>query len=239
MIKHIGRNNDRKVVIIYRQIPGEDHMCLLVYSDLLPRLLHDEVMACLESAVGQQTNDLADALFRCTMADGRNALEVLHHERYMKKVQTSQVIVTPTSKSSCRLDELNSILTEMAKGEEAVKRLADLDKQTGFTGQNKRRPRELGEPDPIRNPAAPRAAAKVDPMVALSDEDIAKQLTEQATRMRAESAQMLAEIARLEAEAAALIPKKAKTVKAKAAKPTSTVKSNGPAKSKATKVKAD
>ena len=53
-MKHVGKHGDRKICILFRQVPGEDHMCLLVYSDLLPRMIHDEIMKVLESAVGQQ-----------------------------------------------------------------------------------------------------------------------------------------------------------------------------------------
>ena len=110
MIKHIGKHNDKKVVLLYRKVPGEDHMCLLVYSDLLPRLVHDEIMKSLESAPGQQADNFAEALFRVSMADGRNALEVLHREGFMKKVPTSQVIMAPTANAKIRLDELNDLL---------------------------------------------------------------------------------------------------------------------------------
>ena len=98
MLKHVGKHNDRKVVILFREVPGEDHMALVTYGEVLPRLIHDEVMKCLESPVGQQAKEFSDALFRVTMADGRNCLEVLHKEGMIKKVPTNQVIVTPTGK---------------------------------------------------------------------------------------------------------------------------------------------
>ena len=44
MIKHVGRHNNQKIVILFRKVPGEDHMALVTYSDLLPRMYHDEVM---------------------------------------------------------------------------------------------------------------------------------------------------------------------------------------------------
>ena len=51
MLKHIGRHADKRIVLIFRQIPGEEHMCLVVYSDTLPQMIHDEVMKCLESPI--------------------------------------------------------------------------------------------------------------------------------------------------------------------------------------------
>ena len=80
MIKHVAKHNDKKAVILFREVPGETHMCLLCYSDLLPRMMHDEIMKTLESPAGQAAENFADALFRNVMADGRNTLEVLHKE---------------------------------------------------------------------------------------------------------------------------------------------------------------
>jgi hypothetical protein len=95
MIKHIGRHNDKKVAILYRTVPKEEGMCLLVYSELLPRTYHDTVMKVLESDPGQAASELSDALFRSLLPDGRNVLETLHAEGLIRKIPTSQVIVTP------------------------------------------------------------------------------------------------------------------------------------------------
>ena len=102
MIKHVGKHNNKKIVLLWRQVPNDAHMALVAYSDTLPRMIHDEVMRCLESAVGQNAKDLSDVLFRTVMGDGRNALEVLHREGFIKKVPTSQILITPTAKSSVR-----------------------------------------------------------------------------------------------------------------------------------------
>jgi hypothetical protein len=74
MIKHVGKHNGKKLVLLWRRVPNEDHMCLVAYSDTLPRMIHDEVMKQLESPIGQNAKDLSDVLFRTTMNDGRNAL---------------------------------------------------------------------------------------------------------------------------------------------------------------------
>lgn len=226
MLKHIGRHGDKKVVVLYRQVPGEDHMCLVVHSDLLPRIYHDAVMSCLESPVGQQAESLADALFRNMMPDGINSLEALHKNGLIKKVATNQVIMTPTPANTVRLDELNDILNEMKKGEEAIKRLAEMDRNTGLANK-KRKPelREVGVPPSSRTkPAEIAPSASLTDV--LSDSDLAKSRLAQAEMMKKNAAQMLAEAERLTAEAADLDP--------------STVTQNAgkPAKKKATKVKA-
>ena len=204
MIKHIGKHNDKRVVLLYRKVPGEDHMCLLVYSDLLPRLVHDEIMKSLESAPGQQADNFAEALFRVSMADGRNALEVIHREGFMKKVPTSQVIMAPTANAKIRLDELNDLLAEMATGEEAVKRMAELDKAAGLQTKKPKDTRNVGEPVKPKMPDIP--VLQAGPNDVLSDEAIASAHLAQATKMRVEAKSMLAEAERLEGEAKKISP---------------------------------
>jgi hypothetical protein len=203
MIKHVGRHNNERVVILYKTVPGEDHMALVSYSGRLPSMIHDEVMKVLESDVGQQAKEFSDALFRTTMADGRNALTALHEEQMIKKVPTNQVIVTPQQGSQVRLDELNTILKKMEDGEEAIKELAELDAQRGVRDPKKAEPREVGEPANTRS-APVQVQATNDG--ALSDVDIAKGYRDQATRMQVEAKAMLAEAERLTEEATKLDP---------------------------------
>jgi len=213
MLKHVVKHNNRRAALLYRRVPGEDHMCLLVYSDLLPRMIHDEIMKVLESAPGQQASDLADALFRNIMPDGRNTLQVLHSEGMIQKVPTNQVIVQANAKSTVRLDELNDILDEMAKGQEAVQRLAELDtKVTGWKpGMQEREAakpkdkvvegREVGAPPNAAKPVEVPAADGI-----LSDSDIAQNLLAQARRMQRDAESLMAEVKRLTEEAASLTP---------------------------------
>lgn len=238
MIKHVGKHNGKKIVLLWRKVPNENHMSLLVYSDTLPRMIHDEVMKQLESAIGQNAKDFSDVLFRTVMADGRNALEVLHREGFIKKVPCSQVLITPTTKSSVRLDELNTILDEMESGEEAVKRLAEIDKDSGMTGNAKKKAREGREVGmPPNNVSLSRTNIDVEantgaaayikgniPGDILTDADLAAQRMDQATTMIQQAEQLLAEAKRLQQEASDLAPvKNVKTTRAK--KATSTKKS--------------
>lgn len=197
MLKHIGKHNNKKVVLLYRQVPDEDHMCLVVYSDLLPRIYHDSVMQILESPAGQESLSLSDVLFRNMMPDGRNCLEALHKDGLIKKVPTNQVTVTPNTISSVRLDELNSILNEMAKGEEATKKLANLEKDKGISGKRKTSERNVGEP--VRS--QPESISEV-----LSDSDLARQRLAQAAKMKADAERLLKEAELLTEEAAQLDP---------------------------------
>jgi prefoldin subunit 5 len=206
MIKHVGRHNNRKIVIVYRQVPGEDHMALITYSDVLPRMVHDELMKCVEGVVAQNTKDVADVLFRTLMANGEGILQSLHANGWMKKVPCNQVIVTPTATASIRLDELNKMLNEMEQGEEAVKKLADLDSQRGMRGNAEK---DLFAPPNSRAGAAD-IPANVD---VLTDADLANQRLNQAADMKRQAEQLLAEAKRLEQEAKELSPNVRTTAK--------------------------
>lgn len=221
MYKHIGKHNSKKVVLLFREVPGEEHMCLVAYSDLLPRLYHDPVMKVLESPIGQQATNFSDALFRSMMPDGRNCLEALHKDGLIKKVPTNQVTVTPTTTSSVRLDELNTILNEMAKGEDAVKRMADLDANKGMTGKKNKDVREVGVPNNTRSTPA-QLSEPVSGV--LSDADLARDRIQQAETMKANAEQMLKEVERLLTEAAALDPTTTKNASKTKKKPAAKVK---------------
>jgi hypothetical protein len=219
MIKHVGRHGQDKVVVVFNTVPNEDHMALVVYSDRLPLMLHDEVMRVLESKVGQQEKNLADALFRHVMPDGTNTLGALHSGGFMKKVQTSQVILQPNARTNVRLDEINNILKKMEGGEEAVRQLAEVEAGRGYA-DNKYldQPRDMGEPNLPQQDTSLRTSS--DDMASsdvLSNADLAKSRLVQAENFRSQAHGLLEEAKRLESEAKALTPK-AKNVRKSATK---------------------
>ena len=55
MIKHVGKQGDNKVAVIFREVPDEEHMCLVVYPDQLQQALHDDLMNAIQSNEGQET----------------------------------------------------------------------------------------------------------------------------------------------------------------------------------------
>jgi hypothetical protein len=131
--KHVGSVNNKKVIIVQRQLPGEDeHMAAVIYSEIMPSKYHDDVMRVLESDEGQQAYEFRDILERRMMADGQNMLQALSAENYLKRVPAANVLVTPNSKSSIRLDELTKLLNQVGKGPEAVSRLERMENQQGF-----------------------------------------------------------------------------------------------------------
>ena len=180
MIKHIGTHKGKKLVVLYRTVPDEDHMCLVAYSDSLPPLVHEEVMRCVESNAGQTAEVFAEALFRVTMKDGTNALNSLHASGLIKKIPTNQVTLTPNASTKVTLEEVNKIIEEMERGKQANKKLNDMNRSTKAT-----------------------TAAPSIPDV-LTDEDLARQRREQSARMRQQAAELLKEADTLDQEAATL-----------------------------------
>jgi hypothetical protein len=218
-MKHVGKHGDRKVCILFRQVPGEDHMCLVIYPDTLHAHWQDSIQKALESDVAQQSEELADALHRSFLPDGRPVLQTLHQERMIKKLRTADVIVTPNQNASIRLDELNKMLNEMKQGEEAVKKMAENDASRGMVAPEVKRKAEAefkasqAKKVDTEYVAPPTLTAGHDG--ALSDRDIAANMLAQAKAMEVNARAMVAEAARMKKEAEKMDP----TVSAKAAIP--------------------
>lgn len=152
MIKHLGKHGDRKVAIMFREVPDQDHMCLVVYPQNMQSVLSGNFMKALESVECQQAETLGDAMHSKMFSDGTPMLQRCHREGWIKKVRTRDIIVTATPTSNVRLDELNKILTEMKQGDEAIKKMAALDADGGYTGKVTPRDdfgREVGGPNYI------------------------------------------------------------------------------------------
>jgi len=200
-LRHVGKHGDRKVAIVFREVPGEPHMCLVVYTELLNRNIHDPMIRCIESDIGQNSENLADALNRSYTTDGQIILQKLHAEGQLKKVQTEMIIMTPQPGTKIRLNELNRILNEMKLGEEATKRLADMDSQMGMQDPMQVAKRMRGDRDATTT--APVVASTGD---TLGDNQLADSFRQQAERMQREANGLVAEAQRLLNEAALLSP---------------------------------
>lgn len=195
-LRHVGKHGDRKVAVVFREVPGETHMCLVTYTETLNQHIHDPMMQSIESDIGQNSENLADALNRTYTKDGRPILTYLHMEGLLKKINTEQVVMTPAPNTRIKLSELNSILDEMKQGESAVRRLAELDASTGLQDPADVARRLRGNP----NANVPSTDG------ILGDSTLAKQRLEQAQRMEREAKGLLAEAQRLIEEAKAMDP---------------------------------
>jgi hypothetical protein len=207
MLKHIGRHGDRKVAIIFRELPGEEHMCLVIYPETLPTHFHNTIMGILESPPGQASPNLADVLHRNLLPDGRVILQALHNEGMLKKIQTNQVIVTPTAQSNVKLDELNRIVKEMESGADALKRMQQLDASAGIVDPATKRKAEKA----FKEGRISDAEAMVAPLVApasgaLDDQSLAANMLAQAKKMEIDAKGLVAEAARMKKEAQKMFP---------------------------------
>jgi len=203
-IKHVGKHGDRKVLILFRQVPNEDHMSLVIYPDLLPAHWQDTIQKVVESDVGQTADELSEALHRSLLPDGRPILETLHIERLIKKVRTADIVVTPRPGSHIKLDELNKMLNEMKLGDAAVKRMAENDASRGLVDPTVKR---RAEAEFKADQAARQQATLQAPQdAALSDRDIAANMVFQAKQMEQSAREMIAEASRMKKEAARMDP---------------------------------
>jgi len=220
--KFVGKHGDRRVCVLFRQVPGEDHMALIIYPDTIHAHWQDAIQKVLESDLCQQGEEFADALHRNYFPDGRPMLETLHQERMIKKVRTADIIMTPNASSNIRLDELNKMLNEMKLGEAAIKKMAESDASRGMVAPEVKRKAEAEYKASQAQKADPAYVApptlKAGQDGALSDRDIAANMLAQAKAMEVNAHNMIAEAARMKKDAERMDP----TVTAKATAPTTT-----------------
>jgi hypothetical protein len=182
-------------------------MCLVIYPETLPTHIHNTIMSILESAPGQQSPNLADVLHRNLLPDGRVILQALHNEGMLKKINTNQVIVTPTANSNVKLDELNKIVREMESGADALKRMQELDASAGIVDPVTKRKAEKA----FKEGRIADAEAMVAPLVApasgaLDDKALAANVLAQAKKMEIDAKGLVAEAARMKKEAQKMFP---------------------------------
>lgn len=203
-LRHVGKHGDRKVAVIFREVPGESHMCLVTYTELLNQNIHDPLVKCIESDIGQNSEHLADALNRMHTKDGIIILQKLHAEGQLKKVNTEQIVMTPAPNVRIKLNELNKILDEMKQGEAAVRKLAEMDSSMGMQDPMDVARRMRGDklPDAMSQNRSPVVAGSD----ALGDTVLAQQRLQQAERMEREAKGLLAEAQRLMDEARQMDP---------------------------------
>ena len=195
MIKHVGKHGDKRVAVVFREVPSEEHMALVVYPDTLQQNTHDDLMNAIQSDKGQQARNLGEAIHGITGTSGESILQTLHTNGFMKKVRTQDIIMMPQPNAQgVRLDEINKIIKDLDTGSEAAAKLADLDANRGMA-------------DPDKKAAGVQAAAAVTGNVGvLDDSSLAANLVEQANQMKSQMATMEAEISRLMEEAQGLDP---------------------------------
>ena len=113
--KHIGKMKDAgtRVAVAFRSLPQEPDYALVVSTDNLPSLYHDAMIDLIDSAEGQEANDLQTVLNRRQFPDGSNMLQTLHTNGYLIKVKTEDVHMMPRPGQTIALSELNNEINKL------------------------------------------------------------------------------------------------------------------------------
>lgn len=113
-LKHVGKikNTGSKVLVIFRTLPGESNMALVLPTATLPDIYHNSIMELVETDMAQQSNELGEILFVRSFPDGRNMLQAMQSDNRLQKVATDNVIMSPTVNSNTSLDQLNILIAE-------------------------------------------------------------------------------------------------------------------------------
>jgi hypothetical protein len=204
-LKHIGRmkNTGVKILTIFRTLPGESNMALVLPVSNLSDSYHDSIMTVVETAQAQDAFELGEMLFIRTFPDGRPMLQALQADGRLQKVATDLVVMSPTANDSIQLDQLNVLIAEQKNCtvDDLYTFVSGAPKKSDATVQDIAEIKDLAS-QPSNEPL------KATGDTALSDRDIAKSYRSQADAMYKEAA-------RLRKEADELDPPQKKTAKAK------------------------
>jgi len=115
-IKHVGRlkKNNRKVVVAYRVIPGENPPAnaLVIDTATLSDADHDTLIKTVESNSAQTAFEFAEVMARTQLSDGANMLARFHSTGKLQSMPMTEVEMTPNTATQIGLDELNKIIAD-------------------------------------------------------------------------------------------------------------------------------
>ena len=204
-LKHIGRmkNTGVKILTIFRTLPGESNMALVLPVSNLSDSYHDSIMTVVETEQAQDAFELGEMLFIRTFPDGRPMLQALQADGRLQKVATDLVVMSPTANDSIQLDQLNVLIAEQRNCtvDDLYTFVSGAPKKSDATVQDIAEVKDLAS-QPSNEPL------KATGDTVLTDKDIAKSYRSQADAMYKEAA-------RLRKEADELDPPQKKTTKAK------------------------
>lgn len=193
-MKHIGKvaNTGLKCVVVFREIYDENgnvtdpNHCLIVETERLPDMEHDDIVRVVESPSGQEANQFYEIAHRSMFGDGINMLVKLHNRGYLKKYPTDQILMTPNTSTAVKLSEVNEIIRKQKTG------MSNADIQNSMVDDTDQPPRT--QTTSQSTAPAPQTEAGV-----MDDAQIAKNMLTQAATYEAE-------VKRLREEAYAMAP---------------------------------
>jgi hypothetical protein len=207
-LKHIGRtkNTGVKLLVVFRTLPGESNMALVLPVANLSDSYHDSIMTLVETEQAQDAFEFGEIMFTRTFPDGRPMLQALQADGRLQKIATDTIIMTPTTQDQVELSQLNILIAEQKNCavDDLYTFVSGAPKKSDATVEDIAKVKDLAPSVDPDIPAPVRAqAANTE---ALSDRDIAKSYRSQADAMYKEAA-------RLRKEADALDPPQKKTTK--------------------------
>lgn len=202
-MKHIGRvaNTGMKCIVVFREIYDErgnvsdPNHCLVVETERLPDMEHDDVVRVVESPAGQEAQQFYQIAHRSMFSDGLNMLTKLHNRGYLRKYPTDQIELTPNSSTVIKLSEVNEIIRKQSTG------MSEADIKNSMVDDTDKPPRQMdGKSAPVKlDPTQTIDQAIPTQEAALDDVALAKNMLTQADVF-------LAEAQRLQEEAYSMAP---------------------------------
>jgi|TARA_A100001011_G_scaffold2699_1_gene3169 hypothetical protein len=212
--KHVGRlkANQRRVVVAYRVIPGEETPTnsLVIDTASLTDADHDTLIKTVEGPAGQEAFEFAEVMARTTLSDGSNMLANFHSTGKLTKVPMDQVEMLPNPNYTIGLDELNKVIAEQ--------------RGTDIAGLAMKDPNELPEGSTLTEagtvnemPATTKVQAEAQAANIQAPNNAAITDEQLAASYRSQADSMFKEAKRLREQAEELVPTKKSKASAKTA----------------------
>jgi hypothetical protein len=187
-LKHVGRvkNNQRKIVVAYRTVPGDAENCIVVTTENLQADEHDTLMKLIESNAGQTAYEFAEAMARTSLPDGRNMLAAFHVTGKMVKMATNLIEMTPDMKTTILLSDLNQAIAQQ-KGVSIDELALKGSTQPQTTTAQETSNIEVQELATVQTLEAPSNGILTDEQIAIKYRSDADRLYKEAKRLREEA----------------------------------------------------
>lgn len=200
--KHVGKikNTGNKCLVVFRTLPGESNMALVVETATLPDSYHNAIIDLVDGDQAQDAFEFGEMLFVRPFPDGRPMLRALQADGRLKRVATDNVIMTPTPNSEISLAQLNMLIAEQKN--------CSVDDLCTFVKGGPNDPGLVDSKKSSKDTPVKESVQKIqaDENKVLTDSDLAKSYRSQADAMYKEAA-------RLRKQADELDPPKKKTTK--------------------------
>ena len=214
-IKHVGRlkKNQRKVVVAYRVIPGENppKNSLVIDTATLSDADHDTLIKTVEGNSAQTAFEFAEVMARTQLSDGANMLARFHTTGKLQPMPMTEVEMTPNTATTIGLDELNKIIADqrgVTISDLALKDPNELPEGTTMT--------EAGSVSEMPKPTNPNVVAEAKAANLQAPTDGVLTDADLAAKYRSDADRLYKEAKALRAQAEELVPTVKKKTSAKA-----------------------